>query len=315
MRHAHVLELERGRRSTPRRKNVTRMAGRNRGRMRARACAVGARSPARRATRERPRRTDPSAARDAQVLRSMRDRRSAATWRTCSTRRRRFRPGRDDLEELRALVRRLRHPRLHRRQPGVAKAGRDRVPPQRRGRHPPFEPRFKSVACADPEQRRCNRPHPALPHRRHAARRARRPSQSSSTRTSKPATGNFDVKGHMPMTDELLPYYNRELAFIRKMGAEFAAAHPKIAGRLRLGPDAGRGSARRAADRGVRVPQRPHPAQARRRLPGNHRRPARRAVPALPAPIPSMAVVQFEFGPKHAGTAGRIRHRSAARRS
>ncbi len=36
------------------------------------------------------------------------------------------------------------------------------------------------------------------------------------------------------MTDELLPYYNRELAFIRKMGAEFAAAHPKIAGRLRM---------------------------------------------------------------------------------
>ncbi|MGH7201271.1 MAG: type VI secretion system baseplate subunit TssF, partial [Planctomycetaceae bacterium] len=39
------------------------------------------------------------------------------------------------------------------------------------------------------------------------------------------------------MTDELLPYYNRELSFIRKMGAEFAAAHPKIAGRLRLGTE------------------------------------------------------------------------------
>ncbi len=40
------------------------------------------------------------------------------------------------------------------------------------------------------------------------------------------------------MSDELLPYYNRELAFIRQMGAEFAQAHPKIAGRLRLGPEA-----------------------------------------------------------------------------
>jgi type VI secretion system protein ImpG len=39
------------------------------------------------------------------------------------------------------------------------------------------------------------------------------------------------------MTEELLPYYNRELAFLRRMGAEFARAHPKIAGRLRLGPD------------------------------------------------------------------------------
>jgi len=37
------------------------------------------------------------------------------------------------------------------------------------------------------------------------------------------------------VTDELLPYYNRELAFIRSLGAEFAQAHPKIAARLRLG--------------------------------------------------------------------------------
>ena len=40
------------------------------------------------------------------------------------------------------------------------------------------------------------------------------------------------------MVDPLLPYYNRELAYLRKLGAEFAAAHPKIAGRLRLSPDA-----------------------------------------------------------------------------
>ena len=39
------------------------------------------------------------------------------------------------------------------------------------------------------------------------------------------------------MSDELLPYYNRELAFIRRLGAEFAEAHPKIAGRLRLTSD------------------------------------------------------------------------------
>ena len=37
------------------------------------------------------------------------------------------------------------------------------------------------------------------------------------------------------MTDELLPYYNRELAFIRSLGAEFAQTHPAIAARLRLG--------------------------------------------------------------------------------
>lgn len=39
------------------------------------------------------------------------------------------------------------------------------------------------------------------------------------------------------MTDELLPFYERELHFFRRMGAEFAQSHPKIAGRLRLGED------------------------------------------------------------------------------
>jgi type VI secretion system protein ImpG len=39
------------------------------------------------------------------------------------------------------------------------------------------------------------------------------------------------------MSDELLPYYNRELAFLRRLGAEFAEAHPKIAGRLHLEAD------------------------------------------------------------------------------
>src|SRR5438552_365880 len=40
------------------------------------------------------------------------------------------------------------------------------------------------------------------------------------------------------MSDALLPYYNRELNAIRRLAADFAAAHPKIAGRLRLTADA-----------------------------------------------------------------------------
>ena len=36
------------------------------------------------------------------------------------------------------------------------------------------------------------------------------------------------------MPDELLAYYEKELAFIRQLGAEFAKEHPKIAGRLRI---------------------------------------------------------------------------------
>lgn len=39
------------------------------------------------------------------------------------------------------------------------------------------------------------------------------------------------------MADELLPYYEKELAFIRQMGAEFAKEHPKIAGRLGIHGD------------------------------------------------------------------------------
>ena len=40
------------------------------------------------------------------------------------------------------------------------------------------------------------------------------------------------------MSDALLPYYDRELNAIRRLAAEFAIAHPKIAGRLRLTPEA-----------------------------------------------------------------------------
>jgi type VI secretion system protein ImpG len=40
------------------------------------------------------------------------------------------------------------------------------------------------------------------------------------------------------MVDDLLPYYNRELNHIRRLAAEFAETHPKVAGRLRLTQDA-----------------------------------------------------------------------------
>jgi type VI secretion system protein ImpG len=39
------------------------------------------------------------------------------------------------------------------------------------------------------------------------------------------------------MSEELLAYYERELSFIRQLGAEFAEKYPKIAGRLLLEPD------------------------------------------------------------------------------
>jgi type VI secretion system protein ImpG len=39
------------------------------------------------------------------------------------------------------------------------------------------------------------------------------------------------------MTDPLLDYYQRELAYIRQLGGEFAQKYPMIAGRMRLGAD------------------------------------------------------------------------------
>src|SRR5664280_3630835 len=41
----------------------------------------------------------------------------------------------------------------------------------------------------------------------------------------------------MRVRDELLLYYERELSFLRQMGAEFAAKYPKIASRLVLEAD------------------------------------------------------------------------------
>ncbi|WP_020409562.1 type VI secretion system baseplate subunit TssF [Hahella ganghwensis] len=39
------------------------------------------------------------------------------------------------------------------------------------------------------------------------------------------------------MSDDLLPFYEKELAFLRQSGAEFGRIHPKIAGRLRMSGD------------------------------------------------------------------------------
>jgi type VI secretion system protein ImpG len=39
------------------------------------------------------------------------------------------------------------------------------------------------------------------------------------------------------MADELLPYYEKELAYIRQLGARFSKEHPKIAGRLGISTD------------------------------------------------------------------------------
>ena len=49
--------------------------------------------------------------------------------------------------------------------------------------------------------------------------------------------GEGAARSHVVMSDTLLPYYERELDAIKRLAAEFADAHPKIAGRLRLSAD------------------------------------------------------------------------------
>ena len=95
------------------------------------------------------------------------------------------------------------------------------------------------------------------------------------------------------MSDALLDYYQRELAFIRQLGTEFAQQYPKIAGRIRLGPDqiddplVGR-LVESCALMNARIRQKldddfPEIAEAMLGV----------LYPHYLAPIPSMAIVQF----------------------
>lgn len=106
------------------------------------------------------------------------------------------------------------------------------------------------------------------------------------------------------MTDRLLPYYNQELQYLRRFGAEFAQEHPKIAARLRLGDD---------------LSEDPHVSRiiesfallaARTRLKLDDDFPevthAMLGVlyPHYLAPIPSTAVVEFALDPRQAELVG-----------
>ena len=95
------------------------------------------------------------------------------------------------------------------------------------------------------------------------------------------------------MSDELLPFYNRELASIRRLGNEFAEANPRIAGRLRLGPD---GSEDPHVERMIEAFAYLN-ARTRYKLEDDFPEITDALLgvlyPHYQAPIPSMAVVQF----------------------
>jgi type VI secretion system protein ImpG len=103
------------------------------------------------------------------------------------------------------------------------------------------------------------------------------------------------------MSDDLLPHYDAELNFIRRMAAEFAEAHPASAGRLRLSADA------------IDDPHVARLIESFAFLTARIRKKLDDEFPELTdallgtlyphylAPIPSMAVVQFACQPDLAG--------------
>ena len=99
------------------------------------------------------------------------------------------------------------------------------------------------------------------------------------------------------MADDLLAYYNRELSYLLKQGAEFADRHPKIAARLRLSGDVVEDPHVSRLLQGVAFLN----ARIRRKLDDefpeltsgllNH------LYPHYLRPIPSLAIVQFRPSP------------------
>lgn len=100
------------------------------------------------------------------------------------------------------------------------------------------------------------------------------------------------------MSDELLGYYNRELSYLRELGKAFSHAHPKIAGRLRITPETVEDPHVSRLIESVAFLN----ARVRKKLDDDFPEltDAMLSVlyPHFLAPIPSMAVVQFECDPE-----------------
>ncbi len=100
------------------------------------------------------------------------------------------------------------------------------------------------------------------------------------------------------MSDDLLPYFERELAFLREMGAEFARAHPKIAARLRLSRDSVDDPHVARLIQSVAFLN----ARTRKKLDDDFPELAEAILSVISphhlAPVPSMAIVQLECSPE-----------------
>ena len=99
------------------------------------------------------------------------------------------------------------------------------------------------------------------------------------------------------MGDELLQYYNRELAYLRRQGAEFAEAYPRVAGHLRMSEESVEDPHVSRLLEGVAFLS----AQIRQRLDGHFTELADVLMgtlyPDYQAPIPSMSILQMTPAP------------------
>jgi type VI secretion system protein ImpG len=102
------------------------------------------------------------------------------------------------------------------------------------------------------------------------------------------------------MRDELLGYYERELSFLRQLGAEFAQKYPKIAGRLQLEPERCEDPhVERMIEAAAFLASRVH-LKIDDEFPELTESLLNVLYPNFLAPVPSLSIVQFRLDPEQA---------------
>lgn len=102
------------------------------------------------------------------------------------------------------------------------------------------------------------------------------------------------------MREELLGYYERELSFLRQLGAEFAQKYPKIAGRLLLEPDRCEDPhVERMIEAAAFLASRVH-LKIDDEFPELTESLLNVLYPSFLAPVPSLSIVQFQLDPEQA---------------
>jgi len=102
------------------------------------------------------------------------------------------------------------------------------------------------------------------------------------------------------MRDELLEYYERELAYLRQLGAEFSEKYPKIASRLQLEADRCEDPhVERLSEAAAFLSSRVH-LKIDDEFPEVTESLLNVLYPNFLAPVPSLSVIQFSLDPERA---------------